>query len=108
MAQNRVDIVYHAAAYKHVPLVEANPLRGVENNVFGTMNLARAAITTRSEEHTSELQSLMSISYAVFCLKKKNALIGILNTYIPYTRIILICKKQYNICTTRFRHLLNT
>src|SRR3546814_7182382 len=30
------------------------------------------AITTRSEEHTSELQSLMRISYAVFCLTKKN------------------------------------
>src|SRR3546814_2051848 len=30
------------------------------------------AITERSEEHTSELQSLMRISYAVFCLKKKN------------------------------------
>src|SRR3546814_10347227 len=30
------------------------------------------AISTRSEEHTSELQSLMRISYAVFCLKKKN------------------------------------
>src|SRR3546814_812739 len=32
---------------------------------------ARAATTARSEEHTSELQSLMRISYAVFCLKKK-------------------------------------
>src|SRR3546814_10626735 len=31
-----------------------------------------AALMTRSEEHTSELQSLMRISYAVFCLKKKN------------------------------------
>src|SRR3546814_4106111 len=31
-----------------------------------------AAIPSRSEEHTSELQSLMRISYAVFCLKKKN------------------------------------
>src|SRR3546814_1355181 len=31
-----------------------------------------AAFETRSEEHTSELQSLMRISYAVFCLKKKN------------------------------------
>src|SRR3546814_4945920 len=31
-----------------------------------------ASIPTRSEEHTSELQSLMRISYAVFCLKKKN------------------------------------
>ena len=44
MAEHRIDIVYHAAAYKHVPLVEANPLRGVENNVFGTMNVAKAAI----------------------------------------------------------------
>src|SRR3546814_1780072 len=32
----------------------------------------RTAAVTRSEEHTSELQSLMRISYAVFCLKKKN------------------------------------
>src|SRR3546814_953354 len=32
---------------------------------------SRAAATARSEEHTSELQSLMRISYAVFCLKKK-------------------------------------
>src|SRR3546814_6160983 len=36
-------------------------------------DMARAAIAgERSEEHTSELQSLMRISYAVFCLKKKN------------------------------------
>src|SRR3546814_3163074 len=35
---------------------------------------ARAALNARSEEHTSELQSLMRISYAVFCLKKKNKL----------------------------------
>ena len=35
--------VYHAAAYKHVPLVESNPGVGVLNNVFGTLNVARAA-----------------------------------------------------------------
>src|SRR3546814_10792214 len=34
--------------------------------------IRRARASTRSEEHTSELQSLMRISYAVFCLKKKN------------------------------------
>src|SRR3546814_5735993 len=33
---------------------------------------AKTSISVRSEEHTSELQSLMRISYAVFCLKKKN------------------------------------
>ena len=38
-----VQVVLHAAAYKHVPLVEANPLPGLANNVFGTETLARAA-----------------------------------------------------------------
>src|SRR3546814_9118485 len=42
--------------------------RGME--LSGEISRARAA--RRSEEHTSELQSLMRISYAVFCLKKKN------------------------------------
>src|SRR3546814_9277401 len=37
-----------------------------------TMPIFAAVETFRSEEHTSELQSLMRISYAVFCLKKKN------------------------------------
>src|SRR3546814_4393987 len=35
---------------------------------------SRTAYAMRSEEHTSELQSLMRISYAVFCLKKKNTI----------------------------------
>jgi FlaA1/EpsC-like NDP-sugar epimerase len=42
--------VYHAAAYKHVPLVEHNPAEGIRNNVFGTMTAAKAAI----EHHVSD------------------------------------------------------
>ncbi len=40
-----VDTVYHAAAYKHVPLVEYNMVEGVRNNVFGTWHTAEAAIS---------------------------------------------------------------
>jgi FlaA1/EpsC-like NDP-sugar epimerase len=39
-----VDTVYHAAAYKHVPMVEFNNTEGVNNNVFGTLSCAEAAI----------------------------------------------------------------
>ena len=39
----RPDTIYHAAAYKHVPLVEHNPAEGIRNNVFGTLIAARAA-----------------------------------------------------------------
>src|SRR3546814_3504398 len=44
----------------------------LKNCRLPTPNSAAAAVTARSEEHTSELQSLMRISYAVFCLKTKH------------------------------------
>ena len=38
------DIIYHAAAYKHVPLVEANPVEGIRNNVIGTLTMSKLAM----------------------------------------------------------------
>jgi FlaA1/EpsC-like NDP-sugar epimerase len=56
----RPRTIYHAAAYKHVPLVEHNPAEGIRNNVFGTFNVARAAI-----EHGARDFVLVSTDKAV-------------------------------------------
>jgi len=43
IAENEVQTIYHAAAFKHVPLVEHNPVAGLRNNTFGTATLAEVA-----------------------------------------------------------------
>ena len=45
-----VKTIYHAAAYKHVPMVEYNNTEGVINNIFGTLKCAQAAINCHVEE----------------------------------------------------------
>jgi len=44
-----IETVYHAAAYKHVPIVELNPLEGFRNNALGTWNVARAAAASAAK-----------------------------------------------------------
>jgi FlaA1/EpsC-like NDP-sugar epimerase len=44
LQEHQPDTIYHAAAYKHVPLVEHNPVAGIQNNVLGTLNVAQIAI----------------------------------------------------------------
>lgn len=55
-----VDTIYHAAAYKHVPLVEYNMIEGIRNNVFGTYNVAKCA-----SEHNVKSFVLISTDKAV-------------------------------------------
>ena len=52
IAEHGIDTLFHAAAYKHVPLLEQNELVGVENNVFGTMSVVKAAVDARIARFT--------------------------------------------------------
>src|SRR3546814_1387048 len=75
----RLRVEARGAGHRHH--VGADPL-GLEPFGDAARNL------DRSEEHTSELQSLMRISYAVFCLKKKQNIHNIQTTIISYTPYI--------------------
>ncbi len=55
MTNFQVQTVYHAAAYKHVPLVEYNMVEGVRNNIFGTWACAEAAISAKVENFVLDL-----------------------------------------------------
>src|SRR3546814_2358997 len=68
--------------------VFANPRFGIWPLLTATLWAAGIALLIRSEEHTSELQSLMRISYAVFCLKKKTK--QTITTQTEYTIIDII------------------
>lgn len=52
MKSHEIETVYHAAAYKHVPIVEDNIIEGIRNNVFGTLACANAAIATGVKNFT--------------------------------------------------------
>ena len=47
LKNERADIVYHAAAHKHVPLMETRPMEAIKNNVFGTKNVIEACIANK-------------------------------------------------------------
>jgi len=50
LTAHRPEIIFHAAALKHVPLMERNPFAAIENNSFGTLTLAHAAIAHKVEQ----------------------------------------------------------
>ena len=55
IAENKIDTIYHAAAYKHVPMVEKNIVEGVHNNAIGTYNVAMCA-------HECKVENMVLIS----------------------------------------------
>src|SRR3546814_3097308 len=72
----------HRLSVKALGLNKLNNVRELKDSpqVRGLINKVHYLVR-RSEEHTSELQSLMRISYAVFCLKKKNSQTKIVSTH---------------------------
>src|SRR3546814_8326802 len=75
---------------RHLEAVEVGLLHPAV--LEGDLAQRREADAHRSEEHTSELQSLMRISYAVFCLKKKNHTHNTTTKYNQHTKPITITK----------------
>src|SRR3546814_1915731 len=67
----QLSCVYSAAVRAALPAVLKNPTTAIRSSAWADSTCAAAEVCSRSEEHTSELQSLMRISYAVFCLQKK-------------------------------------
>ena len=47
-----IDVIYHAAAFKHVPLIESNPLQGIENNVLSTYSICKSAESAKVKRVT--------------------------------------------------------
>jgi FlaA1/EpsC-like NDP-sugar epimerase len=96
----KVQTIYHAAAYKHVPLVEFNPSQGVLNNSIGTLVLAEAAIISNVETFV-----LISTDKAV----RPTSTMGVAKRV---SELVLqaLAKKSHNTCFTmvRFGNVLDS
>ncbi len=101
MKRFRVETVYHAAAYKHVPLVEYNTIEGVRNNIFGTLHCAQAAISAKVDTFV-----LISTDKAV----RPTNTMGTTKRMAELILQALAEKKEYNtrFCMVRFGNVLGS
>ena len=99
------DVVYHAAAYKHVPLMESNPMQAIYTNVLGTMNLADLAL-----KYAVQRFVMISTDKAVNPSNVMGASKRIAEKYIQSLHHIDVKNKQVStkFMTTRFGNVLGS
>lgn len=93
------EIVFHAAAHKHVPLMEANPIEAVKNNIFGTKNLVDI-----STEHNTENMVLISTDKAV----NPTSIMGATKRIAEFLTMRRNASSATNYTTVRFGNVLGS
>lgn len=101
--QTRPDVVFHAAAYKHVPLMELHPEEAIRNNVFGTLNMI-----TLAEEYQAKKFVLISTDKAVNPTSMMGASKRLAELVVQSYAARLRKKTSYSLITVRFGNVLGS